>query len=37
MAPRNPLEVVDAKRRTREIGNFVNHRVKPEKSRRGRI
>ena len=30
-------EVVDAKRRTREIGNFVNHRVKPEKSRRGRI
>jgi GMP synthase (glutamine-hydrolysing) len=30
-------EVLDPARRTREIRNFVEHRVKPEKSRRGRV
>jgi GMP synthase (glutamine-hydrolysing) len=30
-------EVLMQERRTREIRNFVDHRVKPEKSRRGRI
>jgi GMP synthase (glutamine-hydrolysing) len=29
-------EVLDPVRRTREIRNFIEHRVKPEKSRRGR-
>lgn len=29
-------EVIDAERRTREIRNFIEHRVKPEKSGRGR-
>jgi GMP synthase (glutamine-hydrolysing) len=29
-------EVLDPERRTREIRNFVQHRVKPEKSARGR-
>lgn len=30
------MEVLDSARRTREIANFVAHRVKPEKSSRGR-
>ena len=29
-------EVLDPQRRTREIRNFIAHRVKPYKSRRGR-
>ena len=30
-------EILDPARRTREIRNFIEHRVKPEKSRKGRI
>ncbi len=30
-------EVLESRRRTREIRNFIEHRVKPEKSMRGRV